>query len=401
VTESKQSIAVTMTSATNELRCEPPAARSAEGERAQLLDALRGIAVLAVIALHSGANALGHGSHWFEAWVWPVLSHGYLGVQLFFVISGYCIQGALESAQRNAHPLRSFTLRRLRRIYPPYWMSLLLVIALAMGTMLVARKSWFSIFPLTMTDWLLNLMLLQGPFQAPDAALVYWSLSIEVQFYLLMGIGLVWGKRSSFWMLFLSVLYLVWVIRPGIGISGTALAYWPEFACGIAAYHAHHHGISGRRFAVALWSLTFASATMGLLHGVPIVAATGELSTPFKQFFCLLCGLFLWLGLSFPRPNSSMASRCLSSVGVISYSLYLTHEPLGSRVFNLGSRFINLDHGGWIPLMIAAWLVTFFGGYLFYRWCERPWLNRRTEPADAKTRPQPALVPPLQVEMVP
>lgn len=378
----------------------PTSLRQPGDDRATLLDMLRGVAVLAVIILHSGTHALGRESWWFEDYLWPVLRHGYLGVQLFFVISGYCIQGAVESAQRQSQPLRTFAVRRFRRIYPPYWMSLLLVIALAMGTVVISRKSWSSVFPLTATDWLLNIVLLQGPFSAPDAALVYWSLSIEVQFYVLMGIALLCGRRASMWLIALSLFYLCWAIAPMIRISGTGLAYWPEFACGIAAYHAHHHGSKGRMTAAMLWSLTIAAALVRLSQNTPLLVSTGEFSTPYKQLFCVACSAVLLAGLSAPNSLFTLAPfRGLAAVGVISYSLYLTHEPLGSRVVNLGRRWIDLDNGGWMILSMLGLIVAFIGGYLFYLYCERPWLNRRSDRVAPVVQPVPLVSPPLQTEL--
>lgn len=350
--------------------------RQDETGRAILLDVLRGIAVLAVIALHSGSHGVGHSTDWYDTYVWPWLSHGYLGVQLFFVISGYCIQGAVESARRNPRPLQIFALRRIRRIYPPYWWSLIVTIALACGTIALLGKPWWSIFPLTTAEWLLNILLMQGPFGVPDAALVYWSLTIEVQFYVVMAIGLLFGRWSAAWLLGLSIAYLAWIVRPAIGISGTVLAYWPEFACGIGAYYAIHHGKYGKGVALGLWLLTTLSALAGLSHGVPVISADGEFSTPFKQFFCLFCGGLLWVVHNRSAGIHRWAVfRRLAQIGVISYSLYLTHVPVGSRIFNFAGRIVDLQGPLWIPVMILSLVVQFAAGYVFYRYCEAPWLN--------------------------
>ncbi len=368
-----------------------------DGNRAVLFDVLRGIAVLSVMVLHTGTHGLSRSTSWYDTCLWPILSHGYLGVQLFFVISGYCIQGAVESARQHPQPLRTFLYRRARRIYPPYWWSLVLAIILAWGTISIMGKSWWSVFPLTMRDWLLNLILLQGPFGAPDATLVYWSLTIEVQFYVLMAIGLILGRWSAGWILGLSVAYLAWIIHPSVGISGTGLSYWPEFACGIAAYHAIHHGTFGRWIAGGLWLLTGLSAVAGLTHGQALINVDGELTTPLKQFFCLGCGGFLWATYRTSTAlNRWPICRCVAAVGVMSYSLYLTHVPIGGRIFNLAGRFMDLDGPGWIGVAIVSLMAQFAFGVLFYRFCEAPWLNRREarvvlDADDSASHPQTVL----------
>lgn len=352
--------------------------RRDDAGRAILLDVLRGLAVLAVILLHTGSHGVGQPTLWYDAYVWPVLSHGYLGVQLFFVISGYCIQGAVESARRSASPLQIFLRRRARRIYPPYWWSLVVSIILAGGTIVLMGKSWWSVFPLTAQDWLLNVLLIQGPFGAPDAGLVYWSLTIEVQFYAVMAVCLLIGRWSAAWLLGISATYVAWILHPSVPISGTVLAYWPEFACGIAAYFALHHGTFGRRVAGGLWLLTTLAALGGLSHGPSVLTTDGELSTPYKQLFCLLCGGLLWslYGASTGLHRWTVC-RGLAHVGVISYSLYLIHVPIGSRVFNFAGRVVDLHSSLWVPVAFLSLIAQFVAGYLFYRWCEAPWLNTR------------------------
>lgn len=364
-------------------------------DRAQILDVLRGLAVIAVILLHSGGSGSNRGLSWYDDFVWPVLSHGYLGVQLFFVISGYCIQGAVESARRARSPWRTFFKRRVRRIYPPYWWSLIVSILLAIGTIAFMGKTWGSIFPLSIRDWLLNVLLMQGPFHAPDVGEVYWSLTIEVQFYILMSIGLLVGRWSAAWLMGLSGLYLAWRIQPSVLISGTALAYWPEFACGIASYYAVHHETRGKWFAGGVWGLTVLSAIVGLTQGPSVLAADGELTTPYKQLFCLACGLVLWCLVQCQGSHTSRSgTNWLARIGVMSYSLYLIHVPIGTRFFNLSERLISMTGPAWIAVFLVSLSIQFLAGYLFYRWCEAPWLNRRTI-ADEQPAISPVMATPL------
>ena len=159
---------------------------------------MRGLAILAVMLLHFCERGRLSGDELVHRWVWPVLSHGYLGVQLFFVISGYCIAAAVYGMRGKDKPLRQFMIRRVRRIFPPYWWSIVLVVMLAVGTMLFAGRAWLDVFPLTTGDWVANALLLQGPLHSPDLNLVYWSLSIEIQFYVLMSFCLLSFRWASF-----------------------------------------------------------------------------------------------------------------------------------------------------------------------------------------------------------
>lgn len=366
--------------------------------RLEVLDVLRGIAVIAVMLLHSGGSGVGRSIAWYDDYLWPILRHGYLGVQLFFVISGYCIQGAIESARRHEHPVPVFLQRRVRRIYPPYWWSLLIVIVLAGGTIAVMGKTWASIFPLSRRDWLLNVILLQGPFHAPDAGMVYWTLTIEVQFYALMAIGLWLGRWSTVWLVALSSGYLTWTVFPSFDISGTGLAYWPEFACGIAAYHAVHHRQFGRSLAIGLWGLTALSAVVGMMHSPSVIASDGELRTPFKQCFCLMCGGIVWY---LTQQRSIGGNHWLwlyvSRIGVISYSLYLIHVPIGTRVANFTERLFHQLHGpSWLLLFLLSLSAQFVAGVVFFRWCEAPWLNRNSKRREIATSSKSASAPETQ-----
>jgi peptidoglycan/LPS O-acetylase OafA/YrhL len=356
--------------------------KSAPSDRLALLDCLRGVAVLAVIALHSGGHGLRSNDHFFSYAIWPVLRHGYLGVQLFFVISGYCIMAAAVSVQSDKTPLRTFISRRVRRIFPPFWCSLLFVIGLGLLTVIVAKKTWWSIFPLTELDWLWNILLLHGAIGAPDASMVYWSLSIEVQFYGLMAIAVVAGRWKAVWLLGLSGLYLWWAWQPWFPIGGTPLAYWPEFASGIAAYLAVNWRVWGRSLPAVLWGLSAAAIVVGWQTSPVVFAGDGEFTTPYKQLFCLLCGLGIWGGHCFKGSECQLVwLRPLAWIGTISYSLYLTHEPVATRVFNLAGRLFDLGGLRWVPVAVLASVAQLLVGWLFFRYCERPWLNRSSRSA--------------------
>lgn len=351
--------------------------------RYELLDPLRGIAIIAVMLLHfcergrDAGDALIHGS------IWPVIQHGYLGVQLFFVISGYCITAALYGAMNKPQPFRYFMFRRIRRIFPPYWASLLLVILLGIATILVLKTPREVVFPLTNFDWLCNLLLIQGPLHAVDANVVYWSLSIEVQFYVVMALALFRPRFTELWLIGFSIFCLGLQHQTALPLSGTVMSYWPEFVCGIAAYYR----ITGRMRwkwtpAVLVGLVVLDIGLQAVAHQI-LTQPDGRFVKPVKLLFCLSCmALLLKLRPYDEVISESRPARLLAFFGLISYSLYLTHTPVGSRLFNLTDRLTGLQGLTWIPCTLAALLVSTGFGWLFFRWFEKPWLN----PATAQPR---------------
>jgi peptidoglycan/LPS O-acetylase OafA/YrhL len=353
-----------------------PKMTPSKSSRFELLDPLRGVAILAVMALHFCERGAQSGDTLIHANIWPVVQHGYLGVQLFFVISGYCITAALYGAMNKPHPFRYFVRRRLRRIFPPYWASIVLVVVLGFATIAVLKTPREVVFPLTSFDWLCNVLLIQGPFHAPDANVVYWSLSIEMQFYLVMALALFWPRWTEAWLVGVSVVCLGMSHLTGWTLWGTVIAYWPEFICGIAVYY----WLTGRmRYWWTPWLLVgLVLLDLGWLASEYSVwtQENGKFVKPVKILFCLGC-MVTMLAL---RPYDERISkwrpiRTLSLVGLISYSLYLTHTPVGSRLINLADRLVGLDGLKWLASAAAATVVSLVFGWIFFRWFEKPWLN--------------------------
>src|SRR5947209_8469455 len=101
------------------------------------LDIWRGLACLLVLVHHStfykatGANFKGLLAT-ASAWLETVAARLWIGVPLFFVISGYCIAATADSSRRRPHAIGNYFIRRFRRIYPPYWILLALTIAVVL-----------------------------------------------------------------------------------------------------------------------------------------------------------------------------------------------------------------------------------------------------------------------------
>ena len=174
-----------------------------------VLECARGLAALWVFMFHIAPMFT----------PWPVLEtiarSGHQGVPLFFVISGYCMYAAAENTLRAGRAPSNFLKRRLWRIFPPFWVSVLVVMlapyllegvsALKSGAFVPPQPRWDAF---NWLDWLALLTLTQvfnnpgGDLQAGFSPInaVYWSLAIEVQFYLVMYASLLfkssWKKYS-------------------------------------------------------------------------------------------------------------------------------------------------------------------------------------------------------------
>ena len=360
--------------------------------RYEFLDALRGIAILLVLLLHFAERGVNSEDSLVHDKVWPVLQHGYLGVQLFFVISGYCITAAVASAAQKANSVHLFATRRLRRIFPPYWASILFVVLAGLATRVLMKTPWETIFPLATWEWIANIFLLQGPLQAQDANLVYWSLSIELQFYIVMAIGLLMSsKTAETWFVFVSLLSAILATTHAVPLTGWVLNYWSEFACGIAAYFWITR--TATRPSTPWLLVAFASLEMlWSFYEQPVLTLpSGRFIPAIRIAFCLLTMLTM---IVLYQKDSYLCRfrmvRAFMGIGAISYSLYLTHVPVGTRIFNLGQRLTGLDGVLWLPYFGLSLIASFLVGLLFFRLCERPWLNS-VVPRKNATPPESAM----------
>lgn len=350
--------------------------------RYELLDPLRGVAIIAVMLLHFCERGRESGDALIHARIWPVIQHGYLGVQLFFVISGYCITAALYGSMNKPHAFRYFMTRRIRRIFPPYWASMALVVVLGLVTIIVLKTPQTVVFPLTAFDWLCNVLLVQGPLSAKGANMVYWSLSIEIQFYVVMAVAVFFPKRTEAWLMVVTAAFLAVSHLAPRPLWGTVIVYWPEFLCGIAAYY----WLTGRM----QWNWTpavlvgFVVLDAGWQSGQydTLTQSNGRFIQPMKLIFCLGCMLVLLGSRRFDQVVCQRKSmRLLAWFGLVSYSLYLTHVPVASRLFNLTEQVFGLQGLKWLaPAAAAVGVCTVFG-WLFFCCFEKPWLNTSQQKA--------------------
>ena len=152
--------------------------------RVSELDLLRFLAALAVLFFHysfrsAAPNAACEMSY---PWLAPVAKYGYLGVELFFMISGFVILMSAECGR-----LRDFVVSRIVRLYPAFWAccTLTLIVTVAIGG---------PRFSASLNQYLINMTMMSGFFGVPSIDGVYWSLFVELQFYALVCVVLLLGR---------------------------------------------------------------------------------------------------------------------------------------------------------------------------------------------------------------
>lgn len=377
-----------------------------------LLEPLRGLAALWVFMFHFSPSQA-----WREAYpiLEPIARVGHLGVPMFFVISGYCITGAARATILQRRSTRHYLYRRLRRIYPPYWFSIGAVAALPFVLeALSALKTGhyqppsadnlnYGFMRYSLVDWAFVASLAQVFRDIPGATTldfkfttinaVYWTLAIEVQFYVAVGLALVYRSRF-YWSLFaVTLLSLPLVFSVRASLTGVFLPYWPQFACGAVVFLLFERGLAPSRllgprapwFSVVVAALAIGSFLGWMALGLPI----GHLG--FAAFVSVVVFSTEGLDRSFASAVDGAAGKTIRAVaglaallGAMSYTIYLLH----GRVQFLGETFARqVFPQNSVAHDLLTIGITLTVCYVFYLICERPFATGQTLPA----RPRPRL----------
>jgi peptidoglycan/LPS O-acetylase OafA/YrhL len=335
------------------------------------IDGLRAVAVIAVILAHAGLHGF---------------SGGFVGVDVFFVISGYLItKNVLGDLERGSFSFRDFYDRRARRILPALY--LVMIATFVIG--------YFSVMPdefknlgqsLVATSLFANNLLLGITSGYWDLASEFkpllhtWSLGVEEQYYVVLPIlfCLFWrfGRRGLaclLWSVFgISMLLAVWLLdySPKWAFYLFPTRAWEIAVGGLAAVYSQQPSVSAKlrdsRFSnpLSLGGLLLILASVyGFDKGIQspgpwiLVPTVG---TALILMFCRPASIVFWL----------LGNRVLVFIGLMSYSLYLWHQPIFAYL-RIASRS-QPNPSGFIVLIPAVLLL----GYLSWRYVEVPFRNR-------------------------
>jgi peptidoglycan/LPS O-acetylase OafA/YrhL len=339
------------------------------------VDGLRALAVVAVILFHAGI---------------PGVHGGYVGVDIFFVISGYLITGWLLKRDTGSWPavLREFYIRRGRRILPAFLFMLAVTTAIAAWLLQPAHLEIFGRFLATGAVMLANVgARFNGNYfgwTASDMPLLHlWSIAVEEQFYLF------------YPLVFLALTRWFPATRDRILLAAAAASFalclWSVKFHPVANYFflptRAWELLMGALVALGLWPRARARWPRELiaLAALAAILASAIFYTP--QFAypswptlipCVATAVLISSGADGSLVTRLLSLRPLVFTGLLSYSLYLWHMPvLGLyRYFNIFAlRPLELG-----ALLVAIYLLAAFT----WRWVELPFRRRQRLPDDAR-----------------
>ena len=340
--------------------------------RLPFIDGLRGIAASAVVVYHLSGNAA-LGSEPFANSLFAHIAHfGSLGVYVFFVISGFVITLSVGNGPINGSFFWRYALRRAVRLDPPYWISMIVAIGLA----ILAQRMIPSLHKELPTAGaiLAHLFYVQNFLGYENIVAVYWTLCFEIQFYLTLLLVL-WSSQLAATERTVSA-----AIRTPVFfiVSATLFVYslgqlaglWAPSIPGLFT-HSWYAFCAGSACFITLqyrWPRIGFLLTVLLLAGVSIYfASPAGLAT-------LLTALVVYFAVGRGHAQRWLAGPIAQYFGRISYSLYLLHPTIGWTTVSILKKIFGNATSVWmgIALIAAGFAASIVASHLAYLLIERP-----------------------------
>lgn len=343
--------------------------------RFTLLEAGRGVAALMVVLHHAGnmaAEPRFYGTH-----VWAGLLREFnVGVDFFFVLSGFIIAWVHWGDLGHADRLGGYAVKRFMRVYPPYWtvlFSLIVLYQLLPGYGAAYQRD----------AWHIGLSVLLLPDIVQPTLGVAWTLTHEIFFYALFAIAIVVGRGMlvAFALWAAAIVAANLLVSLPFPLSFVLSPFNLEFVMGVgaAAYLRRHH-VAHPGVWLALGALAFAALLIlgAGLQDVPLRARLlyGAVTT------AMLVGAVEW-----ERQQAIILPAPLLLLGAASYVIYLVHTPVLALAWPLAFR---------LPVVAPAWVLVLFlsgmavaAGVIFHLVIERPLMRQSRRIASAAGHPVP------------
>ena len=336
-----------------------------------------------VISFHYVNNQLVNTQTAFGKIVYNLTSFGWVGVDLFFVISGFLIGSILLRHQVSGKLFKTFYLRRFLRIVPNYYLLILIFIIISQlsffkgdyfltGNKVIPIWSYFA-----MTH---NFFMADLQNMGNDAMSVTWSIGIEEQFYILFPLFILLIKEK--WLPY----FLIVLIGMAIYCRSLYTHWIPAYVLLPCRMDAISFGILlawlHKNYDVKLLVQKHVSKMLVSVGLVILICAYlfyfyRDLGIVRNSLFAFVFFILILISLGKPQSHyvKLLSNKWLGRIGMISYSLYLFHYLILGVFRNLGTHFYTAGGTAYnIGVSITALLVSFFFAWLVYQFLEKPFV---------------------------
>ncbi|MEO8088166.1 MAG: acyltransferase [Bacteroidota bacterium] len=316
---------------------------SARGRYVEI-DSIRGISALIILVIHYSKyiySANPEGNLYLE-----ILEYGKYTIHFFFVISGLLIFMTLDKLN---HP-KQFIVSRFARLYPAYW------VCMTLTALVITFSPYYNYHPVTTIQYLANLTMFQHWLHIEPMDGVYWTLAIELCFYILIFLVFIFNKQKNIeriGIVWLLLMVAVYVLQMTEVLSFADYYYYLPllkngnlFLAGIFFYQLKTNAGEKRKY----WLILMCLAVHFIINPIEEALAI--------SIIFLLLYLFVIDRLKFLR------GKIPYFLGYICYPLYLLHQYIGYEVINflgangLKNGFLKITITGLVMIALAS-VVTF------------------------------------------
>ena len=332
------------------------------------IDFLRATGAIAVCIFHFANGFLHEGNP-----IFTIFQHGHLGVEFFFVITGFLIPYSLYRKNYTIEGFGKYMKDRLVRIHPAY-MGAVLICIFQEWVPTFFLPPMYKPFSVTLLDVFGHFTYLQPMLGRPWLILLFWTLSIQFQFYIVYGLlhQLFTHKNK--------------IIRVALLVFCAALPFW----------------IGKGNINYGLGNVDLINFLPNYMHiflaGILIFMRTQKLLSNWEYWFLILLNCYLlfywygsmesWAGGDWYRPTAvlfasiliqfvAIENKIFEFLGKISYSLYLIHLPIGWSFISYMSKFLHVESElGLSICLVFAVLFSIGVAYLYWRYVEDYFTNK-------------------------
>lgn len=338
------------------------------------IDGLRGLAALSVVIFHLSGALADQFSEVLPNVINIVMSYGFLGVPMFFVISGFAISLSIGKKKITTRYFGNFILRRSIRLDITYWVAIALAISLMWVKLSFLGQD--TEMPSAKTV-LIHMFYLQDLLEVkPLISVVYWTLCMEVQLYITY-ILIVWVSQKIALVLKNSSQKILIILILCLGLVslcydqkllflnkiGLFFPYWHYFLMGVLLANVAKRRASSQTI-LFLWLIL---ECLFLLLGEPTPYAIAGISTTFS----------IWLIWYRGQLSKLFTGRIFSFLGKISYSLYLIHSDIGWKFISVCKLLLGEYINGYVSILVffLSILLSVGAAYILYFFVEAPSLR--------------------------